>query len=560
MFARTEQSGYPARAVHVDALRGGSFRQARHREDIPRQRHDEARPGGHAQLAHSYVEILRRAELRLVVGEAVLRLCHAHGKLSEALRIERFELSARLIGEYDAAPAVYPARHGGKLFLYRVRQRVGEAEILRHRAQAHDLVCKLLSACAALGPHLAQLRVHARGAALLLHEPQLRRGVGGEAVYRHNAVQPIGVLEHVHMPHKVRQARRKRGKVFLVQRRFVRPAVHFQRAHRRHDDRRVGLQPCRAALYIQKLLRAEVRAEAGLRHSVIAQMHRHARGRDGVAPVRDVRKRPTVHKGGRALQRLHEVGLYRVLQKRRHRAHGVELRRRHGRAVIGIAHYHPRKARLQVGKRVRKAEHGHRLRRHGDVKAVVARHAVRPLPEAVADIAKLPVVHVHTAPPRHALRVYIEGVALIYMIIHHGGKQVVRRPDGVDIPGEVQVYVLHRHDLRVSAARRAALQPEHGAKRRLSHCENGVLPYPAQRVREADGRGGLALARRRRRDGRDEDELPSALRARVQQRRVYLRLIAAVLLKIPLVYPGTRGDLSNRPHPARLRDLYVRSH
>ena len=53
---------------------------------------------------------------------------------------------------------------------------------------------------------------------------------------------------------------------------------------------------------------------------------------------------------------------------------------------------------------------------------------------------------------------------------------------------------------------------------------------------------------------------PAAPRARVQQRRVYLRLIAAVLLKIPLVYPGARGDLSNRPHPARLRDLYVRSH
>ena len=54
------------------------------------------------------------------------------------------------------------------------------------------------------------------------------------------------------------------------------------------------------------------------------------------------------------------------------------------------------------------------------------------------------------------------------MVVEHGGEQVVRRADGVKVAGEVQVDVLHRHDLRVAAAGRAALASEYRAERRLA--------------------------------------------------------------------------------------------
>ena len=44
-------------------------------------------------------------------------------------------------------------------------------------------------------------------------------------------------------------------------------------------------------------------------------------------------------------------------------------------------------------------------------------------------------------------------------------EQVVRRGDGVEVAGEVQVDLVHRHDLGVAAARRAALHAEHRAQR-----------------------------------------------------------------------------------------------
>jgi hypothetical protein len=43
-------------------------------------------------------------------------------------------------------------------------------------------------------------------------------------------------------------------------------------------------------------------------------------------------------------------------------------------------------------------------------------------------------------------------------------RQVVRRADGVDVAGQVEVEVLHRDDLAVAAAGGAALDPEHGPR------------------------------------------------------------------------------------------------
>ena len=57
--------------------------------------------------------------------------------------------------------------------------------------------------------------------------------------------------------------------------------------------------------------------------------------------------------------------------------------------------------------------------------------------------------------------------------VEHRGEQVVRGADRVDVAGEVEVHVLHRHDLRVAAAGRAALDPEHRAERRLAQAEHG---------------------------------------------------------------------------------------
>ena len=90
-------------------------------------------------------------------------------------------------------------------------------------------------------------------------------------------------------------------------------------------------------------------------------------------------------------------------------------------------------------------------------------------------LAQRAVVHVDAAAPADRERVDAERVAVQDVRVEHRGEQVVRGADRVDVAGEVEVEVLHRHDLRVAAARRAALDPEDRAERRLAQAEHGLL-------------------------------------------------------------------------------------
>jgi predicted DNA-binding WGR domain protein len=46
------------------------------------------------------------------------------------------------------------------------------------------------------------------------------------------------------------------------------------------------------------------------------------------------------------------------------------------------------------------------------------------------------------------------------MVVDQRGKQIVRRSGRVEVAGEVQIDVFHRHHLRITAAGRAAFHAE----------------------------------------------------------------------------------------------------
>ena len=354
------------------------------------------------------------------------------------------------------------------------------------------------------------------------------------------------------MAEEVRHTAPERGEILAVERSFVHAAVHFERADRSDHDHRVRDESRRAAFYIKELFRAEIRAEAGLGHGVLRRPHRHSCCKHRAAPVGDVRERPTVNEGGSPLKSLDEVRLDGILQQRRHRPLRLQLPACDGLIVIGVADNYPRKAFLKVGQRGREAQNGHYLARDGDIKAVLARNAVISAAHAVEDEAKLAVVHVHTALPCDAPGIYIQGVPLLYVVIEHGGEKIICRAYGVDVAGKVEVYILHRYHLRVSAAAGPALDAEHRAERRLAHVDDGALAYPAERIGKTDGGGRLALAGGRWGHGRYQHEL-SLRPVLIEIGEADLGLVPAVLLKISFVYPREGGYLAHRAHDEPLR-------
>ena len=131
-------------------------------------------------------------------------------------------------------------------------------------------------------------------------------------------------------------------------------------------------------------------------------------------------------------------------------------------------------------------------------------------------------------------------------------EQVVRGRDRVQVAGEVQVQVLHRDDLRVAAAGSAALHAEHRPERRLAQAEDRLAAELAETLRERDRRRRLPLARRRRRDRRDVDQLRvGPVGEPVDHGEVDLRLVAAVRLDLVVEESELVGDVADRAEASR---------
>ena len=147
------------------------------------------------------------------------------------------------------------------------------------------------------------------------------------------------------------------------------------------------------------------------------------------------------------------------------------------------------------------------------------------------------------------------------MVVDQRRQQIVGRGDGVEIAGEMEVHVLHRHDLRIAAAGGTALDAEVRPERGLADAGDGLLADAVQPVAEADRRGRLAFAGRRRVDGGDQDQLAvlaAALRGDELGRD--LRLVVAVGQKVLVGDAELGADLHDRLLLGGARDLDVGLH
>ena len=112
-------------------------------------------------------------------------------------------------------------------------------------------------------------------------------------------------------------------------------------------------------------------------------------------------------------------------------------------------------------------------------------------------------------------------------VVHQRGQQIVGRGDRVGVAGEVDVDFVLRDYPGVPSAGAAALDAEDRPQRRLPQVDRNLVAQPSHALRQPDGRGGLPLARRRRRDARDDDRLaPAGAILEGVQRN--LRLVVAV--------------------------------
>src|SRR6185436_19050003 len=109
--------------------------------------------------------------------------------------------------------------------------------------------------------------------------------------------------------------------------------------------------------------------------------------------------------------------------------------------VAGVADDNVAEPALEVLEVGGEAEDRHDLGGHGDVEARLARIAVGDAAERADDLAQRAVVHVHDATPGDATRVEAERIAPVDVVVNQRREKVVRRGDGVEVAGEVEVDV-----------------------------------------------------------------------------------------------------------------------
>ena len=129
----------------------------------------------------------------------------------------------------------------------------------------------------------------------------------------------------------------------------------------------------------------------------------------------------------------------------------------------------------------------------------------------------------------------------------------------MDVAGEVEVDVLHRHHLCVAAAGCAALHAEDGAEGGFTEAEHGFFAYGVHGIGQTYAGGGLAFTSRRGADGRHQDHL-ALLGGLMDEAVVDLGLIAAIGDHVLVGEAQTGGDVGDGLHFGFLCDLDVRLH
>ena len=178
---------------------------------------------------------------------------------------------------------------------------------------------------------------------------------------------------------------------------FRHAAVILQRSDCRHKHNAVRLQSRKTALYIKEFLRAQIRAEASLGYCVICEFKREFGCTNGVAAVRDIRKRTAVNYRGVVFERLDKVRVYRVLEQRCHCADSLDIARENRLVVIGIRNENIAEALFQVAQISRKAENCHNFACHGYLEVVLARNAVNLAAHSHNAVAERAVIHIEAA-------------------------------------------------------------------------------------------------------------------------------------------------------------------
>ena len=131
-----------------------------------------------------------------------------------------------------------------------------------------------------------------------------------------------------------------------------------------------------------------------------------------------------------------------------------------------------------------------------------------------------------------------------HMIIDEGREQIMARSNRMRIPCQMQIDVLHRHDLGAPSSRPAAFDAKDRSKRRLAQRHDSALAHSAKSHRQSYRGRRFPFTQRRRIDGSDENVSATRfLRQTVERRQTDFCFISSIEMKLAGRQSKSFGDL-----------------
>ena len=485
-------------------------RQPRHGKHTAGQRHRKARAAA-GRKPPDMQGVSRRASQHLgVIAKGILRFGNAHRGVLQPQSGHPVQLLFRFRAVFHRSGAVnfmgngfnfFPQGHG------RGRQR---GKMVRLLADCQHRRCQLQAAFAAFGKYFALRGANPQPAAFLLDQGQFLRPVIREAIDGHHHWHPI-LLQVFHMGGQVAKPRRHGRGIRGAAAFLIAAAIVAQRPHRHHQHRRRRGKPRGRALNIKEFFGAKITAEAGFRYGVIGQSKCQPGSPHRIAAMGNIGKRAAMHQTGSMLQSLHQVRAQGLPQQGCHGAFGLQITGKNRSTLHRIADENTSQPLPQVLQVFGQAQNSHHFAGHADLEPIQTGGAIGLAAQADFNFSQRAVIHIHAAAEHNALGIQLQGIALMNVVIDEGRKEVIGRRNGMNIPGKVQINLLHGEHLCIAPAGSAALQAEYRAKRGFPQCDNGPFPQAAHGLCQPNGGGGFALSSRGGVHRSNQDQFPLGL-------------------------------------------------
>ena len=208
----------------------------------------------------------------------------------------------------------------------------------------------------------------------------------------------------------------------------------------------------------------------------------------------------------------------------------------------------------------RKTEDRHKLGCGCDIKTRLGCETVCTWSETCDYTSERTVVYVKHPLPEHFLERKSFSLVVVDIVVQKSGNHIVCRSHGMHVTGEMEVDLLHRHHLGVSAACSSTLHSEAWAEGWLAEGNNRILADLVKPESKTYGYGGLADTGLCGGDRCDKNQFALGYLFLVNKRTWHLRHIVSVLGYFLFRNSDTFGNFCDSAHFNASCNFDVRLH